>query len=430
MNYSPDILIVDDTPDNIRFLSSLLQDQGYKVRKAINGKMALTAVQAALPDLILLDINMPGMSGYEVCEHLKKDEQTRSVPVIFLSALDDVGDKVKAFQVGGADYITKPFQFEEVLARICNQLTIQRLQAELRSQNGQLEQTLSELKKTQAQLIQKEKMLSLGQLAAGMAHEINNPINFIAANLKFVTQYIKELQGVINLYQKEYPNPAAYIQEELQTIDIEFVMADLQKIMGSMQVGVDRIHAIVLALRIFSRLGESDIKPVNIHEGIDSTLILLQSRLEPTEKRGEIQILKNYGNFPPVTCYASQINQVFINLLNNAIDALEFGTGKDFENPAIPTIWISTNLTEAQTVMVRIKDNGIGIEEPVKAHLFDPFFTTKPVGKGSGLGLSTSYQIIVEKHKGQLSCDSSPGRGAEFALEIPLNCSNRANKED
>lgn len=430
MSYSPDILIVDDTPDNIRFLSSLLQDQGYKVRKAINGKMALTAVQAALPDLILLDINMPGMTGYEVCEYLKQDAQTRSVPVIFLSALDDVEDKVKAFQVGGADYITKPFQFEEVLVRICNQLTIQRLQGELRSQNGQLEETLSELKKTQAQLIQKEKMLSLGQLAAGMAHEINNPINFISANLKFVNQYIKDLQGVINLYQKEYPNPAAYIQEELQAIDIEFVMSDLQKITGSMQVGVDRIHAIVLALRIFSRLGESDLKPVNIHEGIDSTLILLQSRLEPSEKRGEIKIIKNYGNFPAVTCYASQINQVFINLLNNAIDALEFGTGKEFPPPTEPTIWIGTELTKSTTLIVRIKDNGAGISEKVKSRLFDPFFTTKSVGKGSGLGLSTSYQIVVEKHKGQLTCESSPGRGAEFTIEIPVNCSNSLNEED
>lgn len=416
----PDILIVDDTPDNIRFLSSVLLEQGYSVRKAINGKMALTAARTVLPDLILLDINMPEMNGYEVCEILKKDDKTRTIPVIFLSAMDDVLDKVKAFQVGGVDYITKPFHLEEILVRIQNQLTIQNLQNKLQTQNTQLQEALSELKRTQAQLIHKEKMLSLNQLVAGIAHEINNPISFIAGNLSPARQYIHELVNLLNLYQQEYPNPSLSIQEAIQKIDLSFLVVDLEKLITSMQTGVDRVHTIILALRIFSRLGESDIKAVDIHEGIDSALVLLQPRLRQEGSRAEIKVIKNYGNLPLITCYASQMNQVFLNLLTNAIDAFELGTGKDFPESSSPTIWISTELTGLENITIRVKDNGAGISEEVLLRLFDPFFTTKSVGKGSGLGLSTSYQIVVEKHKGQLTCYSSPEKGAEFVVEIPV----------
>lgn len=426
MNYKPDtifkadILIVDDTPDNLRFLSSLLLDAGYNVRKATNGQMALTAVKTVHPDLILLDVNMPGMSGYEVCEHLKKDSQTSSVPVIFLSALDDVMDKVKAFKVGGADYITKPFKIEEVLARIQNQLTIKSLQIELQSQNTQLQQALNELKKAQAQLVQKEKMLGLGQLAAGMAHEINNSIGFVSSNLEPASKYIQDLLDLINLYQQEYPNPSIPIQEAIQEIDLDFLSLDIRKLMGSMQAGAERISTMILALRIFSRLNESDIKAVDIHDGLDSTLLLLQHRLRKEGKCPEIKVIKHYGNLPLVTCYASQLNQVFFNLLNNAIDAIEIGIKKGLPELSIPTIWINTELTACKTVIIQIKDNGVGIAEEVRSRLFDPFFTTKPVGQGSGLGLVTSYEIVVEKHKGQLRCNSLPGQGAEFTIEIPV----------
>jgi signal transduction histidine kinase len=426
MNYKPDtifkadILIVDDTPDNLRFLSSLLLNEGYNVRKATNGQMALTAVKTVPPDLILLDVNMPGMSGYEVCEHLKKDSQTSSVPVIFLSALDDVMDKVKAFQVGGADYITKPFKIEEVLARIQNQLTIKSLQNELQSQNTQLQQALNELKKAQAQLVQKEKMLGLGQLAAGMAHEINNSIGFVSSNLEPASKYIQDLLNLIKLYQQEYPNPSIPIQETIQEIDLDFLSLDIKKIMGSMQTGAERISTMILALRIFSRLNESDIKAVDIHEGLDSTLLLLQHRLRKEMKCPEIKVIKQYGNLPLVTCYASQLNQVFFNLLNNAIDAIDSGLEKGITELSSPTIWINTELTAYKTVKIQIKDNGIGIDEKVRSRLFNPFFTTKPVGQGSGLGLVTSYEIVVEKHKGELRCNSLPGQGAEFTIEIPV----------
>lgn len=415
-----DILIVDDTPDNIRFLSSLLSEQGYHVRKALNGKMALTAVKTLSPDLILLDINLPDMKGYEVCEILKQDQQTQSIPIIFLSALNDVLDKVKAFQVGGSDYVTKPFQLEEILARIQNQLTIKTLQNQLQDQNIQLQKAFSDLRKTQAQLVQKEKMVGLGQLAAGMAHEINNSIGFISSNLNPAREYIRDLLELVNLYQREYPQPPAIIQEFVEDINLDFLSQDIQKLIGSMQTGTERIQTIILALRIFSRLNESEIKAVDIHEGIKSALVLLQHRFRSDRNKQEITIIENYGNLPLITCYASQINQVFFNLLNNAIDALELAMERLQAESLIPTIWITTELVDSNCVLIRIKDNGIGISEAVQSRLFDPFFTTKPVGKGTGLGLLTSYQIIVEKHKGQLTCISTPNQGAEFQIEIPL----------
>ncbi|HEY9300624.1 MAG TPA: response regulator [Phormidium sp.] len=416
-----DIMIVDDTPDNIRFLSTLLQERGYNVRKAINGKMALMAIKTVLPDLVLLDINMPMMNGYEVCEELKNDEKTRAVPIIFISALDDVTDKVKAFNLGCADYITKPFQIEEVLARIQHQLIIKDLQNKLRSQNAQLQQTLAELKKAQAQIIQKEKMLGLSQLAAGMAHEVNNSIGFIAGNIEFARQYVHELLNVIDIYQQECPQPTSVVQATLADIDLEFIAKDVEKVLDSMQTGAERISTINLALRIFSRLNESDLKPVNLHEGLDSTLILLQQKLRQEGRNWEIKVEKNYGKFPAINCYASLMNQVFLNILNNAIDALESQWEKADNTSIIPTIWITTELTEEQTVVIRIKDNGTGIPEDIREHLFDPFFTTKPVGKGSGLGLLTSYQVVVEKHKGKLNYQSTLGEGTEFMMEIPVD---------
>ncbi len=419
-DFKADILIVDDTLDNIRFLSSLLSEQGYKVRKAINGQMALTAVNKLSPDLILLDINMPDMNGYEVCQELKKNPQSFFIPVIFLSALDDVVDKVKAFRVGGSDYVTKPFQIEEVLSRIENQLTIRKLQAQMQAQNQQLQQALNELQKTQAQLIQKEKMIGLAQLVAGVAHEINNPVGFISSNLAPAREYIQELLDLISLYQREYPNSTIPIQEAIKKIDLNFLISDLQQLMNSMQTGVERINNIVLALRIFSRLNESDIKPVDIHEGIDSVLLLLDRRLQPEEARPVIKVIKDYGSLPMITCYASQLNQVFLNILNNAIDALALGIGKHFPAGTVPTIWIKTQLVGTEKIEIRIKDNGEGIPENIQSRLFDPFFTTRSVGKGSGLGLLTSYQIINEKHRGQLTYCSLPGHGAEFAIAIPI----------
>ena len=415
-----DILIVDDTPDNIRFLSTILLEQGYTVRKAINGRMALTAAKTILPDLILLDINMPGMSGYEVCEKLKQDELTHSIPIIFLSALDEVKDKIKAFRIGGADYITKPFQLEEVLVRIQNQLTIRRLQTKLQLQNGELKEALSSLQKTQSQLVQKEKMAILGQLVAGIAHEINNPVSFIVGNLKPARRYIEDLLELIMLYQAEYPNPSQAIQKLVHEIDLEFLYADLQKLMDSMHAGADRIRSVILALRIFSRLGEAELKSIDLHKGLDSTLLMVQHRLTLEAAGKTIQIVKNYGQLPLITCYASQINQVFLNLLNNAIDALKSAVKAKNDLSDSPTIWISTEVKDSENVTIKIRDNGPGLSEEMRSRLFEPFVTTNPTGGCKGLGLLTCQQIIVEMHKGQIICNSSPGQGAEFIVEMPL----------
>jgi signal transduction histidine kinase len=418
--FRADILIVDDTPDNIRFLSAMLLERGFNVRKALSGQMALTAVQTLLPDLVLLDVNMPGMNGYAVCRHLKEHAQTQSVPIIFLSALDDVEDKVKAFQVGGVDYITKPFQFEEVLARVQTQLHICNLRKQIEAQNTELKHSFSELKKIQAQLIQQEKMMSLGQLVAGVAHEINNPISFIAGNLKPANEYIQALMRLIQLYQTEYPEPNPVIQSAIQDIDLDFLMVDLPKIMGSMKTGVERICTVILALRIFSRLDESEIKLADLHEGIESTLLLLQQRLKKPEEAFEIQVVRRYEDLPLVNCYAGELNQVFLNLLNNAIDALEQQSRQPLLSQETPTIWIRTELIESRMVVIRIRDNGVGVAEEFRSRLFDPFFTTKPVGKGVGLGLSTSYQIVVEKHRGQMIFEAPAHRGAEFIVQLPI----------
>lgn len=414
------ILVVDDTPDNVRLLAAILTELGYEVRKALNGPRAIAAVQAALPDLILLDITMPEMNGYQVCEHLKADVKTRDVPVIFISALDDVIDKQKAFDVGGADYIVKPFQGAEVILRIENQLKLRSLQASLAEKNQALERSLLELKTAQLQLIQNEKMTAMGQLVAGIAHEINNPINFVSGNLKYAEQYLKSLLELVNLYQQEYQNHSAIIQEKIEEIDLNFLSHDAAKVMDAMCRGADRIQQIVISLRNFSRHDEAEMKQADIHSGIDSTLVMLQHRLEATKYRPTIEVIKEYAPLPPVTCYVSQLNQVFLHILNNAIDALTPESEQQTTSSPIPRIGIVTELIGTDRIRIRIADNGPGISEAIRSRLFDPFFTTKPVGAGTGLGLSISYQIIVHQHSGSLACTSDLGSGAEFTIEIPL----------
>jgi two-component system NtrC family sensor kinase len=300
---------------------------------------------------------------------------------------------------------------------------IEKVAAERTAKSQRLEQTLQELQQTQSQLIQQEKMSTLGLLVAGVAHEVNNPINFIYGNIHHASEYAKDLLELVELYQKHYLYPPLEISEHLENIDFDFLSEDLPQLLSSMKIGADRIVRIVQSLRNFSRLDESEMKPVNIHEGIDSTLLILQSRLKATADRPPIEIVKNYSNLPMVECYAGQLNQVFMNILANAIDALEsYNLDRDPKaakaNPI--AIAITTEYSIADKIIVRISDNGPGMAENVKKRLFDPFFTTKPVGKGTGLGLSISYKIVVEKHKGVLRCDSTPRLGTEFSIEIPL----------
>ena len=314
------------------------------------------------------------------------------------------------------------------------EVALRRSEAQLREQATELEQTLNKLKQTQTQLVQSEKMYSLGMMVAGVAHEINNPVSFVYGNITPASEYIEELLELVNLYRQHYPNPVAVIQDYTETIELDFVMEDLPDLLESMKVGAERIRDIVASLRTFSRVDEAEMKRVNIHEGLDTTLQILQHRLKEKPGCPGIKVLKKYGNIPPVECFSGQLNQVFMNILANAIDALELGrvSSEHVESELLiarpeAQIQIFTEVvnnsqatSDSQSVVIRIIDNGPGMTERVRLLLFDPFFTTKPVGQGTGLGLSISYQIIVAKHGGQIRCISAPGQGTEFIIEIPV----------
>ncbi|OCQ94310.1 PAS domain-containing sensor histidine kinase [Nostoc sp. MBR 210] len=307
----------------------------------------------------------------------------------------------------------KPQQY----VAIRNDITARKqAEAELNEKAKELEQALQELQHTQLQLIQTEKMSSLGQLVAGVAHEINNPVSFIFGNLKHAYQYTQNLLNILKIYQSHYPEPDLEIKEEAENCDLEFLVEDLPKLYSSMTVGANRISEIVASLRSFSRLDESDLKVANIHQGLDSTLMILEHRLVSKTDRPKILVIKEYGNLPLVECYAGQLNQVFMNILLNAIDALE----ENFQQ-LTPTIYIRTAMPNSTQVKISIIDNGAGMSDEVRQKIFDPFFTSKPVGKGTGMGLSISYQIITNRHQGSLECISSPGKGAEFIITIPIH---------
>ena len=326
-------------------------------------------------------------------------------------------------------------------------------ESQLRTKNQELAKALRDVQKTQSMMVQNEKMVSLGQLVAGVAHEINNPVSFIYGNVMHADDYFQDLLKMLQLYQQEYPRPTPTIQQEIDNIDLNFLLKDLPKLLNSMKMGAERIRQIVLSLKNFSRLDEAEQKQVDIHEGIESTLLILQHRFKETAGHPKITLLKEFGNLPRVQCYAGQLNQVFMNIIGNAIDALEeameTGQWADGELAPIPycpspTLRICTDVKYEQDglmqadsavsddssrhpshIVIRIADNGPGIPIDVHERLFDPFFTTKEPGKGTGLGLSISYQIVVEKHAGRLKCNSAPGQGTEFAIEIPVSKSVR-----
>lgn len=302
--------------------------------------------------------------------------------------------------------------FRDVGQRKAFEAELQRSHQNSQQQAQLLQNTLRQLQQTQAQLIQSEKMVSLGQTVAGIAHEINNPVNFIHGNLNPAQQAFDDLLALVELFQDTYPKPTPKIAEAIAEIDLAFLAKDIPDMLKSMQGGTERIRKIVKSLRIFSRLDEAEFKAVDIHQGIDSALMILQSKLKVHPHRSEIYICQQYGDLPLLNCHASQLNQAFINILSNAIEALEDKT--DALKITIQTEHV------ADSVVIKISDNGVGIPEEIQAKIFDPFFTTKPVGKGIGLGLSVCYQSIVETHSGTLKCVSNVGMGSEFIIEIPI----------
>ncbi|MBV6625053.1 MAG: hybrid sensor histidine kinase/response regulator [Rivularia sp. (in: Bacteria)] len=398
------ILIIDDKIDNLEILLDVMQMHGHEVLVADSGESALNKLKNSLPALILLDVMMPSMDGFEVCRRLKSDDRTKDIPVIFMTALTNTADKIKGFKLGAVDYITKPFQQEEVLARVNVQLKLQDLN--------------QQLQKSQFQLMQAEKISSLGQLVAGIAHEVKNPVSFIAGNLEHTENYTQELVDLLKLYQKYLQNTPEEINHKIDAIDLDFLLEDLPKMIASMNVGIERISDIMQSLRNFSRKDATVKKYADIHQGIDTTLMILSHRLKANEIHPRIEVIKEYDDLPQIECFPGQLNQVFMNLLANAIDVFEDKAQED--ESFIPQINISTELINNNKVKIVISDNGYGMSEEVRNNLFSTFFTTKPEGKGTGLGLSISYKIITETHGGTLECLSCEGKGTRFVIQIPI----------
>jgi signal transduction histidine kinase len=422
------ILLVDDNATNLKVLSEALRGQGWTTLVADDGESALEQVEYALPHLILLDVMMPGIDGFETCRRLKANPATAAIPIIFTTALSDTVDKVKGLELGAVDYITKPFHQEEAIARVKLHLKLayltQTLEQQVETRTAELSRSLHQLQQAQLQLVQSEKMSALGQLVAGIGHEINNPINFITGNLAHVDAYTQGLLRLIDLYQKNLPQPDAAILDLIEEIDLDYLREDLTKLMPSMQEGINRLHDISLSLRTFARADMSVNKTeFQVHEGLDSTLMLLKHRTKANEHRPEIQVIKEYGILPLINCYPGQLNQVFMNIIANAIDAIdELSPTRTYQAAlqAPNTIIIRTALTaDQEAITIAIRDNAGGMPPEVQAQIFEPTFTTKAVGKGTGLGLPISHQIIVEKHGGGLECFSTPGCGTEFVTTLP-----------
>ncbi len=489
------VLIVDDNPTNLQVVFEFLRNHQFRVLIASSGQSGLERAEKAQPDIILLDVMMPGIDGFETCQKLKANPATHHIPVIFMTALADVEHRVQGLSIGGVDYITKPVQCDDALARINvhvqlrqeikahqktqDQLTAlaANLEQQVSDRTQELRNSLQQLQQAQIQLVQAEKMSSLGQLVAGVAHEINNPVNFIHGNVEIAQEYVQDLMALVDLAVSGAATEA--IADYAEEIEFEFVREDFLKIIASMQTGTQRIRDIVLSLRNFSRLDESQVKAVNLHEGLDSTLTILNSRLKGRGNRLPIEVIKNYGELPLVECYAGPLNQVFLNLLANAIDALDEGprevsaaegpTRSDGPVPSVgvafpaqraiatpattdpqpgetltatmaegaiaamwhPYIEITTTCPEPGWVAIRIRDNGPGIPPQKQLKIFEAFYTTKELGKGTGLGLSISWDIIVNRHGGRLRCESSReeragadgdprmGAGTTFVIEIP-----------
>lgn len=401
MKETEDILIVDDNQENLKVLATFLKPRGYKIRIAKNGLQALKSVDLKPPRLILLDIQMPKMGGFETCRRLKKNPETANIPIIFVSALSETLDKVKAFNIGAVDYIEKPFQMEEVLARVNTQLTV-------RSQKEQLEEALSKVNVAQNKLIQSEKLASLGVLTAGIAHEINNPINFVSAGAAGVELDLKDLFQLIDFYESANIGTCSReIQDKLielkESIDYDYLRKNLMLTVEDIKMGAERTAEIVKGLKHFSRIDTEEQFEIDLHKELSNNIKII----ERLSKKDIVFYLDFDNDTQPIYGYPGQINQLFMNLLMNAEQAI----GDQGEIKVLVK-------SQRKGAKIIIEDNGCGIPREVRNRIFEPFLTTKDVGMGTGLGLSISFGII-ENHKGKISYTSEEGVGTRFNIYLP-----------
>ncbi len=424
------VLVVDDQPIAAKAIRRLLASApDIAVHYCQEPTQALAIATEIRPSVILQDLVMPNVDGLTLVKFFRAHPTTRNTPIIVLSSKGDPEVKAAAFSAGANDYLVKLPDPIELIARLryhaaAYQNLLKRYEAEqtraysktlenqVEVRTAELKQALDTLKQAQAKLIHTEKMSSMGQLVAGIAHEVNNPINFIYGNLNYINGYVKDLLALIQAYQQHYPSPPLPIREKLEDLDLEFTAPDLLQSFTSLRSGAKRIRDLVLNLRNFSRSDQAAIKTVDLHAGIDSTLAMLAPDL------AGIIVEKEYSELPLVECYAGQLNQVFMHLIRNALDALK--PSADANADKSPLLHISTAIAQNNRVAVWIADNGPGILPEIQERIFDPFFTTRAVGQGTGLGLSISYQIVTGQHQGRLKCYSMPGQGAKFLIELPV----------
>jgi two-component system, NtrC family, sensor kinase len=376
--------------------------------------LAISMAIDLAPSVILQDLVMPDVDGLMLLRWFRLNPDTRDIPMVVLSCKEDAYLKAEAFTYGANDYLIKLPDAVELVARIRyhaqayeNLKALRAATAAAEAQSKELTETLIQLQEMQAHIIQAEKMTGLGQMVAGIAHEINNPINFIHGNIQHFQSYMDDLLGLVALYNTAYPTSTPEIQDYAETIDLAFMTDDLPKVVTSMKGGADRIRNIILSLRNFARLDEAEKKTVDLHDGLDSTLLLLGHRLQAS-----VQVTRNYGRVPRLQCYPAQINQVFLHLINNALDAIESESGPQH-------LTLRTQVLNNNRVQITFHDNGPGISPDIQSRIFEPFFTTKPVNKGTGLGLSICYKVM-QKHEGTIDVYSHPGQGTTFTIEMPM----------
>ena len=418
MDNSPqeaDILIVEDDPVQTLLLKQSLKDSNYNLLYAKDAQTALHIIRTEKLDLVLCDWVMPGLTGIELCQQIKSDPDLASIIFILLTGKTAIEDQVFGLESGADDFLNKPIVKSQLLARIRAGLRQKKLYDQLAIANHTL-------KETQAQLIQTKKMSSLSLVVAGLAHEINNPNNFINGNLKPIEQYFQDLSQIVQLYQENYPNPPQEVTEFLEEVELDYLLEDLPKTIASIKHGSARISEIISSLRTFVGLDEADIKPINMNDCIDNILSIMRQRLQERK----IDVTCRYNEIIPIHCHARNINQALMHIISNAIDAIEERKIKSEANQSDTheldvyqgEICITTEYLEEQKIKISFFDNGLGVAPEVFEKIFDPFFTTKDVGKGIGMGLSVAYRI-VQQHHGEIFCNSYPGVGSEFVVLLP-----------